>query len=201
MLHILGKHWKLILVWGLIFAFLSCGASLFFPKQYSAETQVLIISRNQTGIDPYTQAKSAETVGTNLVQVMKTTDFYSKVMQSTGSFDRSQWQNLSDRDQRKKWQKDVQASMVYGTGMMNIVAYSGTQADAVALADAVSQTIASQGWEYVGGDVSIKIVGSPLASLIFARPNLILNSAIGFLVGVLICGLWVLKYKRRIFSI
>jgi len=202
MFNLLKKHIKLILLWGFVFAVLSGGVSLFMPMQYSANSQVLIISKNQTGIDPYTQAKSAETIGANLIQIMKTTDFYDKVMQSpTASFDKSQWQNLSDRDQRKKWSKDLSASMIYGTGLMDVVAYSNTQDDAVNLANAITQTIASQGYEYVGGDVSIKTVDNPLVSRWPARPNFLLNTGIGFAVGVLIAGLWVSRYKKHLFSI
>ncbi len=172
--------------------------SLFFPKQYMATSQVLIISRDKSGVDPYTQSKAASSIGANLAQVMKTTDFYNKVMNSNAFlFDRNQWQNLSDRDQRKKWTKDVQASMVYGSSLMNINVYSYSPEEAVNLSNAVGQTLAAQGWEYLGGDVAIKSVSVPLASSWFARPNILVNAVVGMLVGALISSLWVLRYKRH----
>lgn len=201
MWHLLLKHYKLILVWGLVIAIVSFGVSFLFPRNYSADGQVLIISKNRTGVDPYTQAKSAETIGSNLVQVMKTTDFYNKVMQYPGSaFDKSRWQNLSDRQQRRQWSKDVVATVVYGTGLMNVKAYSNNQTDAINLSNAVTQVMSSEGWQYVGGDVDIKAVSSPLASFLPARPNFILNFLVGFVVGVLVSSLWVLRYKRHIFG-
>lgn len=198
MFHLLEKHAKLILTWGLVFAVLSAAVSLFFPKQYFATSQVLIISRDRTGVDPYTQARSAERIGANLAQVMKTTDFFNKVMSANGfSFDRELWKNLNDREQRKKWVKDVQASMVYGASLMNINVYSYSRSEAVNLSNAITQTLAAQGWEYLGGDVAIKAVSNPLASRWIGRPNILLNSAVGLLVGVLISGLWILRYKQR----
>ena len=198
MFHLLEKHAKLIFAWGFIFAVLSAGISFFFPKQYLATSQVLIISRDRAGVEPYTQARSAERIGANLAQVMKTTDFYNKVMSSNAySFDRSKWQNLSDREQRKKWVKDVQANMVYGASLMSINAYSYSQAEAVNLANAITQTLAAQGWEYLGGDVAIKVVSNPLASRWIGRPNFLINAVVGLLVGILISGLWVLRYKQR----
>ena len=198
MLHALEKHSKLILMWGLVFAVLSVAVSLLFPKQYLATSQVLIISRDRAGVDPYTQARSAERIGSNLAQVMKTTDFYNKVMSSNAyQFDRAPWQNLNDRDQRKKWAKDVQANMVYGASLMSISAYGSTQEEAVNLSNAITQTLAAQGWEYLGGDVAIKVVSNPLASRWIGRPNFLINAVVGLLVGVLISGLWVLRYKRR----
>ena len=198
MFRTLEKHAKLIFTWGLVFAVLSATASLFFPKQYLATSQVLIISRDRAGVDPYTQARSAERIGVNLTQVMKTTDFYNKVMSSNAfPFDRDQWKNLTDREQRKKWTKDVQANMVYGASLMNINVYSYSQAEAVNLSNAITQTLAAQGWEYLGGDVAIKAISNPLASRWIGRPNFFMNSIIGFLVGILISGLWVLKYKQH----
>lgn len=198
MFHLLERHTKLIFLWGLVFAVLSAGASFLFPKQYLATSQVLIISRDRAGVDPYTQARSAERIGANLAQVMKTTDFYNKVINSNAfSFDRDQWKNLNDRAQRKKWAKDVRAVMVYGASLMNIQVYSYSQSEAINLSNAVTQTLAAQGWEYLGGDVAIKVVSNPLVSRWFARPNIFINLAVGLLVGILISSLWVLRYKQR----
>lgn len=198
MFHALVKNAKLIFIWGLVFALLSAGASLFFPKQYRAASQVLIISRDRAGVDPYTQARSAERIGANLAQVMKTTDFYNKVMNSAGyPFDRESWKKLDDRQQRKKWTKDVQAAMIYGGSLLGVNIYSYSRAEAVNLSNAITQTLVAQGWEYLGGDVAIKAVSSPLASRWIARPNIFINAIIGFLAGGLISGLWVLRFKQR----
>lgn len=198
MFHLLSKHARLIFTWGLVFAVLSGAASLFFPKQYLATSEVLIISRDKTGVDPYTQSRAAERIGVNLAQVMKTTDFYNKVMGSNSfPFNRDVWKGLTDREQRKKWAKDVQANMVYGASLMSIKVYGDSQSEAVSLSNAITQTLAAQGWEYLGGDVAIKVVSNPLTSRWFARPNVFVNSAVGLLVGILISGLWVLKYKQR----
>ena len=129
---------------------------------------------------------------------MKTTDFFNKVIGSnTVSFDRDEWKNLNDRDQRKKWVKDVQAGMVYGASIMNVNVYSYSQNEVVNLSNAITQTLTAQGWEYLGGDVAIKTISSPLVSRWFARPNILINSVVGLLVGILISSLWVIRYKQR----
>ncbi len=200
MWQLLSKHWKLVVLWGIIIGLVSLGVSLFFPKQYSAASSVLIISRDRAGIDPYTQAKSAERIGQNLAQVMKTTDFYNKVMENAADVDQSAWKNLSDREQRKKWQKDVRAEMIFGGSLLRVTAYGKSYDDALALAKSVTQTVTSRGWEYVGGDVALKTVDSPLVSRWPARPNLGLNAAVGVLVGLLLASLWVVRYRRAIFG-
>lgn len=197
--HTILKHLKLIIVWGVLLAIVTGGVSMLFPKQYSADGQVLVISRDRSGVDPYTQAKSAERIGENLAQVMRTSDFYDKVMElTTYPFDKSRWNQLSEREQRKKWREDVQASVVYGTGLLNVRVYSFNKSDVYNLAMAVTQTVASRGWEYLGGDVTLKVVNTPLVSRWPARPNILLNMIIGFVAGVLLAGLWVARYKRHV---
>ncbi len=200
MLKVFLKHLRLIIIWGLVIGIISGAVSLVFPMKYSAESQVLIISRDRTGVDPYTQVKSAERIGENLAQVMRTTDFYQKVMESTSQFDRERWNSLSERKQRKMWQKDVVGSMVYGSSLLKITTYSESKDDAKALSDAVTQMVSSRGWEYVGGDVAIKSVNSPLVSNFPTRPNLLMNILVGFVVGVLLAGLWVYRSKRHLFG-
>ncbi len=199
--HSLSKYSKIIFLWGILLALITGVVSMVWPKQYSASSQILIISRDRTGIDPYTQAKSAERIGDNLAQVIKTTDFYQKVFESANAgFDRTRWQSLDDRRQRKQWQKDVKASMVYNSGLMNIVTYSTDPKDAVALSQAVVDTVVTRGWEYVGGDVALKIVNTPLASRFPVRPNIVLNVGLSFVLGILISSLWVIRYRHPLFA-
>jgi len=201
MLSLLQKHLRLIISWGVVFALLSLLVSVFFPPYYSATTQVLIISRDRSGVDPYTQAKSAERIGENLAQIMQTTDFLNKVMTSgAASFDKTRWQNLSDRDLRKQWQRDVEGAMAYGSSLLNIKVYSRTKDDAKAFAIAVTETVSSRGWEYVGGDVAIKVVNDPLISRFPARPNYIINALVGFVLGLLLSSWWVVVYRKNLFG-
>ena len=199
MMRIIQKNLKLIISWGLVFSLISAIICLVLPWQYGAGTQVLFISSDRSGVDPYTQSKSAERIGENIAQVMKTTDFYQKVIKNTTyTFDRDVWNNLSERAQRKKWNKDVVASMAYGTSLMNLTVYSKDKKEAINLGNAVAGALSSYGWEYVGGNVTIKTVSTPLASMIPARPNFFLNIIVGFVIGVLLAGMWVIRYKKHI---
>jgi len=198
MISSIFKHFKLVFFWSLFFAVISVGVSMLLPRQYSADSQVLIIARDQYGVDPYTQAKSAERIGENLAQVINTADFYSKVMESEFTFNRDAWKNIStERLRRKNWQKDVQASVVYGTSLMKITTYGANAQEATALSNAVTKTITNRGWEYVGGNVVIKTVSDPLASRWYAKPNFIVNGILGFFVGFFLAALWVIRYKKH----
>jgi capsular polysaccharide biosynthesis protein len=187
--NILRRRAKLIVFVGFLFAVFSVAISLLFPLQYRADADVLIISKSRYGVDPYTVVKSAERVGDNLIEIMKTSDFYDKVMSNpTFSLDKSRFegQNLTERQKRKHWAEDLNASVVYGTGVVRISAYHVLPEQSKNLAAAAADTLATRGWEYVGGDVSIKVVNPPVATLFPVRPNLPINALVGFGLGVIL---------------
>lgn len=197
MFELFVKHLRVIIVWAVVVGALSFGVSLLFPRQYSAESQVLIISRDRSGVDPYTQAKSAERIGENLAQVMGTDDFYSKVMEATNtSFDKSRWA-IPDQERRKLWQKDVEPEVVYNTSLLKVTVYSSTKEDAVAFSNAVTDVVVSRGWEYIGGDVALKAVDRAIVPEWPTRPDLLVNTVLGFVVGGIIGMLWVMRYRHH----
>jgi len=85
-LALLTKRWKLIVAVGLIFSVASLGVTMLFPLEYRADAEVFIISKSRYGVDPYTVVKSAERVGENIAQVMKTDDFLAKVPPTSKNF-------------------------------------------------------------------------------------------------------------------
>jgi len=197
MMYNLDRHFKFIILWGVIFALISLFVGLILPKYYSAESDVLLMPRGITGVDSYTQAKSTERIGENLAQVLGTTDFYKKVMSQTiVEIDKTKWVDLSERKQRKKWARDIKASMSYGSSMMHISTYARTKEEAVKMSNAVVSTVIKSSWEYVGSGITVKPVNDPLTSFLPARPNLVLNIILGFVLGLVLSTLWVVKSKE-----
>jgi len=199
--HALFKRYKLIIFSGVVLALVIVVVLLvlsflrIMPLQYRADAEVLIISQSRYGVDPYTAAKSAERVGENLVQVMKTSDFYQKTLSQGRGLDVSQYENLSELKRRKLWQKNLVGSVVYGTSVLNVSAYHKNAEEAKKWAGAAAEVLAARGWEYVGGDVVMKVVNNPVVSKWPSRPNLFLNAVLGFVVGGLLAAWAVLKNK------
>lgn len=187
--------WKMILILGIVVASLSGALSLLFPLEYRADAGILIISKSRYGVDPYTVVKSAERVGENLVQIMQTDDFFEKVKAQEGySIDWNEFDSLTEQKKRKKWHKDMQGSVVFGTGVLNISAYNVDPQKAHDIAGASASTLVSKGWQYVGGDVTLQVVNSPVVSEWPVRPNILMNALLGFLVGGLL-GAFVVSRK------
>lgn len=194
------RQWKTLLLWGILAALCAMALSLLFPLEYRADAGVYIISKSRYGVDPYTVVKSAEQVGQNITQVMKTQDFFDKVVATAGSnLDTTQFQNITDRQRAKRWQKAVDGSVVFGTGVLNVSAYSTNPDQAKVLAGALVDTLVQKGYEYIGGDVTIKQVNKPIVTRFPVRPNLPLNAALGFLIGLILSGAIITTQSKRIF--
>ncbi len=195
--HVLGKRLGALFFAGLVVAVLSVAASFLFPIEYRADAQVLIVSRSRFGVDPYTVVKSAERIGENVVPIVKTNHFFGKVMATPGyAIDKTPFENVPERIKRKRWQKAVHASVVYGTGVLNVSAYHTNPKQAVTLAGAVATTLVASAPEYVGGDVTMKVINDPVATRFPARPNLPLNAAVGFVLGAILRSFMVLRKSR-----
>jgi len=193
--RIIYKRWKIIFLFALIFSLASGVVTLFFPLEYRADSQVFLISKSRYGVDPYTVVKSAERVGENIAQVMKTGDFYEKVIAQEGYLiDKTPFENISERELREKWTKTIDASVVYGTGVLNISTYSVDPNQAKQLSAAALAALTNRGWEYVGGDVTIKVVNEPIVTRFPVRPNLLVNMGLGFIIGA---GLMIFLVLRK----
>lgn len=192
--HLLKKQWRLLVIVGIILAGISGVVSALLPLEYRAEADVLVISKSRYGVDPYTIVKSAERVGENLAEIMKTDDFFEKVLEGYGEqIDASRFENVADRVRRRRWRQAVQGEVVYGTSVLKIRSYHTDPGSAAALAEAAAGTLASRGWEYVGGDVDIRVVNNPAVSRYPVRPNILLNILGGFVIGVLLMGVLILR--------
>lgn len=195
----LKKRAKIISIVGVVVGVLAMLASFMMPLEYRADAQVLIISQTRYGVDPYTVVRSAERVGENIAQVMETQDFYQKVVaQKRFGLDTSRFEHVPERTQRKRWAKALDGSVVFGTGVLNVSAYHKDPAQAEAFANAAAAALVEKGWEYVGGDVTMKIVNDAVVTRWPARPNVLLNTILGLIVGMVLMSALVLARKKHI---
>lgn len=192
----LVRRSKLIIGVGILFSVLGLGVSLAFPLEYRADAGVLIVPKTRFGVDPYTVVKSAERVGDNLAAVMKTDDFRAKVKTQEGvKLNWGEFDGLTAREQRRMWPRMVNASVVYGTGVLRVSAYHTNENQAIAFAAAAAQTLATKGFEYVGGDMTIRVVDNPVVTPWPVRPNIPVNMVLGFAVGVLVMSVIVVRNR------
>ena len=202
--HILQRRLNIIITFALIGAALSLVAALLRPLEYSSTLSLLIVPRNVSTVDPYTALRSIDRIADNLSQVVYTSTFFDKVMDGNATLDRSQF-SADEMKKRKKWRKTIAVAVNRGTGLMRLTAYHTKAAQARITGESVSDVLIAEGWQYVGGDLEIKLVDTPLESRFPVRPSIPAMMAGGGLVGILFGILYVFwgyhTHKKRIFGI
>jgi capsular polysaccharide biosynthesis protein len=192
----LAKKSKFLLLVGVVVGVAVGLISLLLPLQYRADAQILLISQSRYGVDPYTATKSAERIGENLAQLVETSDFFNKVFaQGDVVLDQSRYQGISEQKRRDRWQRDVDAGVVYGTSVLSLSAYHTSAAEAERLVGALANAMVVHGQTYVGGDVQMRIVNQPVVTNYPVRPNIMVHIVLGMLAGMFLAATLVLRKR------
>src|SRR3989338_2158654 len=197
---VLNYRKKFIVIFAVAVALLAGIFSFPQPLKYSASIRLLITQKAAFTLDPYTAIRSTELLGENLAQLIKTSSFLDRVLQSGYKIDTSYFRisdNLTERQRRKLWSQTIDAAQVRGTGILEITAYHPNRDEALKLVAASAFLLSSQGSEYAGRDINVRLVDAPLASRFPVKPNVPLNMIIGGLVGLLAASAWVWVGHRR----
>lgn len=196
-LNVLRPRRRFIVFFAIGTAVLAGALSLLQPLKYSAAVRLLITQKAAFTLDPYTAIRSTELIGENLAQLLETSSFLERVLQSGYKIDRNYFA-LSERRRRRLWENTIEASHVRGTGLLHITIYHPRRDEAVKLVAATAFLLSSQGSDYIGRDLQVRLVDAPLTSRLPVKPNLPLNMLAGALVGAVAGSGWVwVEHRRR----
>ncbi|HCC23620.1 TPA: hypothetical protein DF272_05620 [Candidatus Falkowbacteria bacterium] len=188
----LKSRWPSILVITLLFLLVSLVVTLVQPFQYESQVKILVIQKSAGTLDAYSASKSAERIGNNLSQVIYSSSFYTKVMNS--GFDINQDYFSADEGKRRDfWTRIVDADVPSGTTILEISTFHRDRNQATVLAQAIAYVLIRESDEYIGiSDVELKVVDAPLTSEYPVKPNFVLNVLFGVLLGLLVSIIYVL---------
>jgi capsular polysaccharide biosynthesis protein len=190
---IIAKGWKKITLFGVLAMVVAVGLSFTQSLKYSSTVRMLIIQPSSINVDPYTAIRSAEQIGSNLAQVVYTTDFFSKVTNAPGFTIDPTYFPDNDAKRRKLWSQTVSVKVENGTGLLNITVYHPNKDQATAIAQAISYVMTTYGASYVGGTgLEIKLVDEPLVSSFPVKPNIPVNGFTGLVLGALFGAVYVI---------
>lgn len=191
------EQYKAIVITGLISALLFLLISLLFPLQYRADSQLIVITKGEEGVDAYTAMRSSEKIGESLMNIVETNDFFAKVASNVENDKiKEKFSGVSEQERRETWSDTVDASLNYGTGMLSVSTYDKDPAQAKKLNKKVLEALLNETEEYVGQKVNLKVVNPPLVTKYPVKPNLLINTVIGFVIG-LISSFGYLWFKRK----
>lgn len=196
-MHVLKSRRRFIAAFALAVGVLTVIISLLQPLKYSATVRLLITQKAAFTLDPYTAIRSTELIAENLGQVVGTSSFLDRVLESGYKVDANYFKRSSETRRRALWKNTVSTAIARGTGLLNITVYHPSKEEAKRVVSAIAFLLSTQGSDYVGREITVRLVDSPLTSKFPVRPNLPLNFVAGIFVGAVLSGGWVWVDHRR----
>lgn len=179
---IVSFGWRTVFFTALFGLLISVVLSFFQPLKYRSTVRMLV-SQNVGVVDAYTASRSSERIADDISTLIHTTAFYTAVTKA-GFNIRDNYFPTDDRTRRKLWDKTVQATVLRGTGLLQVDVYHTSVDQAEQIVRAVAFVLTTQANDFVSGsNVAVRLVDEPLNSRFPVRPNIPINALSGFVLG------------------
>ncbi len=155
------------------------------PFKYGSETKILVVQKNQYGVDPYQVNKANEYVGAVLADVITSNSFFNEIINSGFAVNRNYFPTRLE-DQSKEWKKTVKANSS-NRGIITLSVFHKDRYQSDQIIRAINAALKDKHALYHGsGDsVEIRIIDQPFTSELPVKPNVVLNLLFGILFGLL----------------
>ncbi|MBI5077690.1 hypothetical protein HZB94_04910 [Candidatus Falkowbacteria bacterium] len=189
--EILKRDWRKIIVAALITVLLALVATLVQPFLYRATVSIFVVQKSSFSIDAYSASKSEERIANKLAQIVYSSSFLERVLQSGFRVDESYFPS-DEYKRRQKWAKMIETEVPAGVSRLTIKIYHQDPNQALAITNAISYLLTAEKQEFIGiEDIDLKVLDSPLVSKYPVKPNVFLNLLFGILVGLILGGIYV----------
>lgn len=186
-LQVIKNNWQTITLVTLVLVVLSLIFSLIQPFEYKSRVEFLIVQKQTYNLDAYAATRASEKMASNLASVIKTKSFYDKVMAGSFGISRANFPN-DEIKLRKAWQDKISTQVFPETSILSVNVFDKNKKEANKIASGIAGVLVNNSAEYHGGgnDVSIKVVNQPLVSNHPVRPNIVLNTLAGLVLGLVL---------------
>ena len=180
------EKWQTVLILVFVVMAITFSISTFIPAKYSSEIKMMIIQDHQSEkVDAFSAAKSAEYLSDIISDVVFTDSFMRDVLDAP--FDVKKKFPNSSEEKEKVWEKTVDVKKENDTGIIDIRVLEKSKEDAENIAESVAWALSTRGSQYHGGgdSVTIKLINGPVTSEKPAVPNVLVNTLLAFIVGIM----------------
>lgn len=178
------QNWLMILLVSVTTLAIAVIFTFIQPFEYRSSFSLLVIEKDPN-LDAFSAAKSAERLSVSLGQIIYTTSFYDKVVNS-GYLNSNIKFPQDEIKRRDLWKRQIETRVSPDIGVIKMAVYNQNRDQAENLANAIAMVLSEKGTEYLGGgnSINLKIVDYPTTSNQPVRPNIALNLAAGILLGL-----------------
>lgn len=179
------RKFNMVVITTLLFTLIGLGITLLLPKQYKAESQLVLLQKANPNIDSYTAQRSIDSNVNLLIDLSYTDVFFTNVIAESAEIKNLFPENLKDR--RTLFARNIIVSS-RGTGFVSVDTYDKSSELALNMNKIVVNKLTEQAKSLLGDTANIQIVNQPALYEGVGRPNIMINlfgsAILGFVVGL-----------------
>ncbi|MBU1132515.1 hypothetical protein KKC32_04720 [Patescibacteria group bacterium] len=184
--QIIARDWRKVLIVTLVIILVALAFTLIQPFLYSATASILVTQKSGYSIDAYSALKSEERIADKLSQVVYSSSFLDKVVQSGFNVD-ADYFPTDEAKKRKVWENMIETSVPAGMSKLEIKVYHSDPNQALKISEAVVFVLTSEKDDYIGiEDVELRLLDAPLVSKYPVKPNVFWNMGLGIVLGIIL---------------
>lgn len=195
--EVMQKRYKTIAIFVLIFLIVALGVTFVQPLKYGAQTKVLVVQEFESNIDPYAASKLNEYLSSLLAKIVTSESFFNQTTKAGFGVD-STYFTGSQKKKLKLWNKTIKAKPLYDSGIITLNIYHPNKEQAERIAQAAIYTLKTTNSFYHSiPNVDVRIIDSPSVSILPVKPNILLNSILGILFGLIVGVLFAYQTEEK----
>jgi len=186
LIQIIKNHWQTTFLVTFLLTALVFAVSAFLTPKYESDMSILVIQKQpEDKVDAFSAAKSAEYLSDIFSKVIYSDSFINDVIGSPLNISRRFSADKEDR--KKEWEKDIKVKKINNTGILEISVFDLSRKEAEKIVQAITWNLSTNNGKYHGGGEKIVVnaIDGPITSQNQARPNVLLNSLLAFLIGII----------------
>jgi capsular polysaccharide biosynthesis protein len=185
-IQIVRNHWQTVFLTTFLLTAMVFAVSAFLTPKYESDMSILVIQKqSEDKVDAFSAAKSAEYLSDIFSKVIYSDSFIDDVIQSPLNITRKF--PVDKEDRKKEWEKDIKVKKINNTGILEISVFDPSRKEAEKIVQAIAWNLSTNNGKYHGGGQKIVVnaIDGPITSQKQARPNVLLNSLLAFLIGII----------------
>lgn len=172
--------------------------NFLLPKRFEAQTKLLLVQTNASNVDTYTAIRGAEQAANTLKHVVNSPAVLARILKQNPEIEAGYFK---DNPQKKaeQWQKLTKTKLVPNTGILTINTYHPNPKQAQALSEGLISVLKNNNQAYFGqgNKLQLTILEEPSVGSNYAQPNALVNTFLGFLIGLGISGGLIYFYPEK----
>jgi capsular polysaccharide biosynthesis protein len=198
--NIIKERWQTMLIITIIITAIVFSVSALITPKYKSQISLIVIQKQASyKVDAFSAAKSAEYLSDILSRAVYTDTFLNDVLHAPVGVDKK----FSDIPEKRKeeWKNAISVKKLNNTGIIEISVYDESRQEAEKITRAIDWSLSVRGDKYHGGGdrIKVELIDGPITSVKPVKPNILLNTLLGFIFGVAIS--FVVVYFFRDFDL